>query len=145
VTRTPDPAAGPPSGRVAQAPVPGEPATSPPRVAGGKTSPRDVADGAAAGKPHPDPGAALGHEAAPGRGRAQAPAGEGRTGSVTPAGTSGAEWRKKVKAATSAKNAAQRRGRGRYTRVADRTAGDQYRPGMAVRKPPAGGEPDGAA
>ena len=144
MTRTPDPATGPPSGRVAQAPEPGEPATHlPPRVAGGKTSPRDVADGAAAGKPHPDPGAALGHEAAPGRGRAQAPAGEGRTGSVTPAGTSGAEWRKKVKAATSALHAAQRRQSHRYTRVADRAAGDQYKPGMAVRKPPE--PPRGAA
>jgi hypothetical protein len=70
----------------------------------------------------------------PGRGP-KTPAGASENDSP-PAGSSGAEWRKKVKAATSALHAAQRRGAHKYTRVADRTAGSQYRPGMAVRKPP---------
>ena len=103
-----DPASGPPSGRVAQAPEPGEagPVCPPAGPAGntedreyphpaevslpgplrtsavpGETSPplrRSVPRGVAAGIPSPVTGAArLDRDAAPGRGRKQAPAGAG--------------------------------------------------------------------
>ena len=114
---------------------------APPPVAGGQDTPSSPqpSERQAAGMPTPDPGAA-GHAmspAAPVRGRAQNPAGGELDADGSPsAGSTGAEWRKKVKAATSALHAAQRRGAHRYTKVADRTAGSQFRPGMAVRKPP---------
>lgn len=55
----------------------------------------------------------------------------------TPEGTAaplrGKAWRDAAKAATSAMHAAQRRQATRYVKVADRTPGSQYRPGMARR------------
>lgn len=120
----------------AHPPVPGQAPMSPPQPA------------AVAGTPTPETGAAAPgiKPAAPVRGRAQSPAGGELDADGSPsAGSSGAEWRKKVKAATSALHAEQRRGAHRYTKVADRTAGSQFKPGMARREPPASDEPDGAA
>ncbi len=98
-----------------------------PSVAEAETRTPDPATGAGATSRAP----------APVRGRApQAPAGEGRTGSATPAGTtplSGEEWRKAAKAELSSQGRERRRRSHRYVPVAKRTA---YRPGMGVRKPP---------
>jgi len=111
---------------------------------GGSTSPHDHGQ-ATAGTPVPGSGARV--EPSPGRGRAQDPAGTGtdrpvrETESTVPAGLQGAEWRKQVKAATSALHAAQRRRAGRYTRIADRSAGSRYVPGGNRRAAP--GKPDG--
>jgi len=111
---------------------------------GGKTSPHDRGQ-VTAGTPVPGSGARV--EPSPGRGRAQDPAGTGtdrpvrETESTVPAGLQGAEWRKQVKAATSALHAAQRRRAGRYTRIADRSAGSRYVPGGNRRAAP--GKPDG--
>jgi hypothetical protein len=52
------------------------------------------------------------------------------------AGSSGADWRAKAKAAISAQNAAKARGRSRYTRVADRTPASQHRAGMTRKAAP---------
>ena len=119
MTAPKNPSAGSPpvSRRVAQATPGGPSLVAPVAREGGQT-------------PHPVP--APGHP-----GGAQTPAGSAHAAAdALPAGSSGAEWRKKVKAATSALHAAQRRGAHRYTKVADRTAGAQFRPGMSVRKPP---------
>jgi len=48
-----------------------------------------------------------------------------------------AAQRKDWKAAVAAHSAAQRRGRGRYTRTADRATGSRYVPGGNRREPPA--------
>jgi hypothetical protein len=94
-------------------------------------------------------GAGAGQHAAPVRSRDQVPAGGTPASTVREADSvppdrpeplSGDEWRKAAKRAQSAAGAERRRRAGKYTRVADRTAGSQYRPGMSVRKPPAGGE-----
>lgn len=51
-----------------------------------------------------------------------------------------AAQRKDWQRAQSALKHRQRSQRGRYTRVADRSTGGQFRPGMSRRMPPAGGE-----
>ena len=109
--RVQDPAAGPPvPSRAAQA-TPGRPATAlgPLRdaVAGGKTRENGSAGPLAPSGPAwtcagPDtpPGAGSERLPAPGRGRAQAPAGRTEPSSVLPAGSTGlrgAEWRQAVK------------------------------------------------
>ena len=68
------------------------------------------------------------------------PAGDGRDAERTaPAGTSGEDARARWKAALAAHAKATRRGAGRYVRLADRTAGGRWRPGMGRRMP----EPEG--
>ncbi len=131
-----DPADGTPSVRVAQA-EPGEPSLDAPDTGeGGKTSPPAApAPGSKAGTSSSSLPLSPG-EADVAAARAKTPAGGVGASPASSAGLQGAEWRKKVKAATSALHAAQRRGAHRYTKVADRTAGSQYKPGMAVRKPP---------
>ena len=117
---------------------------------GGNSSPPLSRERAVAGQPDPETGAAdpATQTAAPVRGRAQAPAGSVTDTTVAlPAGStglSGAEWRKQAKAATSALHAAQRRRAGRYTRIADRSAGSRYVPGGNRRLPPEASG-DGAA
>ena len=67
----------------------------------------------------------------------ETPAGAGREeGSAAPAGASGEGFRRKVRAAQSAHNAARRRGR--FTRAAKKTG-----PGMIRRPPPPPDPPDG--
>ena len=121
VRRAQDPADSPPSVRVAQA-EPGEPCAS--------DAPDTGAQGGKTSRPAPAPG----HP-----GGAQAPGGGEGASPASPPGLQGAEWRKTVKAATSALHAEQRRRSHRYVPVAKRTA---YRPGMAVKQPE---KPDGAA
>ena len=83
----PDPAPGSPSGRAARS---GRPAVAPaPRgaAAGGNSSPRSSRERAVAEKPDPATGAASSSRAAPGRGRAQAPAGGTDTSTAPLAGS----------------------------------------------------------
>ena len=150
MTRTPkNPAASalaPAEPRSAAQATPGGPSPAVPPVAGegGYASPhgQDRERAGLAGMPDPETGAAdpATQTAAPVRGRAQAPAGSVTDTTVAlPAGStglSGAEWRKQAKAATSALHAAQRRRAGRYTRIADRSAGSRYVPGGNRRLPP---------
>lgn len=112
-------------------------------AAGDQTSlsPPSVAERAATETPGPatgeaDPGIHV--HVSPGRARAPGLAGGAPSGSsVLSAGTalSGAEWRKRAKAATSAQHAAVRRKATRYVPKASRTAGGQLRPGMNRRMP----------
>ena len=155
VRRITNPAAG--SAPVTRRAAPGvsqggrDPAVSAPGSRG-KTPPLHERDADAG--PVPGTGASLSPfvEPTPVRGRAtQASAGAGtdrpvrETESTVPAGLQGAEWRKQVKAATSALHATQRRKATRYVRKADRGAGAQYRPGMGRRMPPSPPESDGVA
>ena len=140
--------------RVARAAVPGEPgpprlpavggqggitsrlATPPP--GGAPPSPLQSRERAVAGKPEPAAGAAPDGRAAPGRGRAQAPAGASGTPDSPPAGTSGeqrAAQRDAWKRAQSGLKHQQRAQKGRYTRVADRGVTARLKPGMARRAP----------
>ena len=130
----------------------GGPSLAVPPVAGeGGYSPSPLSrERAAATEPDPETGGSGSEPAPPVRGRApRAPVTAGPDG--TPAsgppavtGLSGAEWRKQAKAATSALHAAQRRRAGRYTRIADRSAGSRYVPGGNRRLPPEASG-DGAA
>jgi hypothetical protein len=77
--------------------------------------------------------------------RDEPPAGGASTGraadhrdGATPAGSGGAEFRARWKAARAASGKAARRGAGRYVRQADRAAGERWRPGMGRRMPPGG-------
>ena len=156
MTRTPkNPAASalaPAEPRSAAQATPGGPSLAVPPVAGeGGYSPSPLSrERAAATEPDPETGGSGSEPAPPVRGRApRAPVTAGPDG--TPAsgppavtGLSGAEWRKQAKAATSALHAAQRRRAGRYTRIADRSAGSRYVPGGNRRLPPEASG-DGAA
>jgi hypothetical protein len=59
---------------------------------------------------------------------------------ASPAGSSGEQFRQRWKTARAARNYGRRRQAGRYVRQADRTAGQQWRPGMGRRPPPGGDE-----
>lgn len=138
-----------------QAPAPErEPAADLPVPRQAQTSPQRRGT-AAAGNTSPVPGELA---VSPSRGGTGDRAGQQVPAGGTPASTvreadsvppdrpeplSGDEWRKAAKRAQSAAGAERRRRAGKYTRVADRTAGSQYRPGMSVRKPPE--TPGGAA
>jgi hypothetical protein len=153
VTRTPDPASSALAPVVPrrEPPPEGGPGPVPPAGPGGKTPQRR--ERAAAGMPpagEADPAASCCLPASPVRGP-RTPAGTGlpvprEVADPAPAGSTGLrgkDFTAAAKAEQSRQARAKRTGRGRYTRVADRTAGTQYKPGMAVRKPQK--PPDGAA
>jgi hypothetical protein len=159
--KTPRPAASPPppqaggaqdreNGSASRLARPGSALTS--AEPGTPPSPPPSLARVAAGRPDPVTGARSPDRGrAPGRGRTKTPAGGGLLpqaggADASPAGSqalSGAAWQKAAKAEQSRQGRERRRQAHRYTRIADRTAGSQFRPGMAVRKPPE--PPDGAA
>jgi hypothetical protein len=128
----------PPEGAGGKTPRPVARSQRAPQPGGGPSSPHHGRGRAAAGTPEPVTGAAPDGRAAPGRGRAPAPAG-GETGvPLAPAGTSGeqgAAQRDAWKRAQSGLKHRQRAGRGRYTRVADRGVTARLKPGMVRRAP----------